>query len=50
MGACGSTMSPEDEDNAKQSRNIDKENATDAMKQETVIKLLLLGAGEFTVS
>ena len=45
MGACGSTMSPEEEENAKSSRTIDKDNADDAMKAEQVIKLLLLGAG-----
>lgn len=39
-------MSPEEEENAKASRNIDKGNAEDALKAEAVIKLLLLGAGE----
>lgn len=46
MGVCASKLSAEEKAALEQSRKIDTTNATDHMKEQDKVKLLLLGAGE----
>ncbi|KAJ1449620.1 guanine nucleotide binding protein, alpha subunit [Pelagophyceae sp. CCMP2097] len=46
MGGCASSLTPEEKRDLAHSRSLEEQNARDASRDGTTIKMLLLGAGE----
>jgi GTPase SAR1 family protein len=46
MGNCGSTLTPEEQEQRKRSKETDRKMAEEARQEAEKVKLLLLGAGE----